>query len=275
MVLNGWKEIARHLGCGIRTAQRWEVQGLGLPIHRPKHDGGVVVAFSEEIDEWLKNTPGRALVEENGNGRAFRYKVLIVDDDDRLRASVSALVGDAGYDVRSASDGFEALAVMREGGVPDLLISDLKMPNMSGFELLTVVRRRFPAIAVVAMSGDFTPATPPAVLADAFLAKGAYTGEQLVQVVQDLLSQSPIRAQLAKHSIAPAWIPLDGSGYVVVTCNDCLRSFSLPISDIEHADTDITRDCIHCGVSVPFRLDTTVREILKSKLKAKSESRTA
>jgi hypothetical protein len=46
MVLNGWKEIARHFRCGVRTVQRWEHLGLGLPVHRPRQGPGPVCAFS-------------------------------------------------------------------------------------------------------------------------------------------------------------------------------------------------------------------------------------
>jgi CheY-like chemotaxis protein len=53
------------------------------------------------------------------------------------------MLSNAGYEVRTAKDGFDALAQMRQG-VPELMITDLNTPNMSGFELLSVVRRRFP-----------------------------------------------------------------------------------------------------------------------------------
>ena len=53
-----------------------------------------------------------------------------------------------------AEDGFSALAEIRKE-VPDILLSDLNMPRMSGFELLSVVRRRFPSIRTIAMSGAF------------------------------------------------------------------------------------------------------------------------
>lgn len=51
--LNGWKEIATHLGKGVRTVQRWE-KLYGLPIHRLGDTGEIVYAFRGEIDEWLR-----------------------------------------------------------------------------------------------------------------------------------------------------------------------------------------------------------------------------
>jgi hypothetical protein len=51
--LNGWKEIALHLGKGTRTVQRWE-KLYGLPVHRIGREGGeIVFAFSDEIDRWM------------------------------------------------------------------------------------------------------------------------------------------------------------------------------------------------------------------------------
>src|SRR6185312_9319180 len=83
-----------------------------------------------------------------------KTRVLIVDDDPSIRATVSMLLAARGYDVQSAADGFDALLQMKSQ-VPDVIISDLNMPQMSGFEFLSVVRRRFPQILVVAMSGAF------------------------------------------------------------------------------------------------------------------------
>ena len=52
MVLHGWKQIAQYLGCGIRTAQRWESQ-CGLPVTRPRnHLRSPVLAQSEALDSW-------------------------------------------------------------------------------------------------------------------------------------------------------------------------------------------------------------------------------
>lgn len=56
-VLHSWKDIARYVGRGVRTVQRWE-HDLGFPIHRPRgKERSAVLAFASEIDEWLMNTP--------------------------------------------------------------------------------------------------------------------------------------------------------------------------------------------------------------------------
>jgi CheY-like chemotaxis protein len=95
---------------------------------------------------------------------------------------------------------------------PDLIISDLKMPNMSGFELLSVVRRRFPEIPVIAITGEFVAQPDPeGLLADALLHKGEYTPEQLFSKIRRLLGETPIRPHLPKPDKAPVWIPRNGS----------------------------------------------------------------
>jgi CheY-like chemotaxis protein len=75
--------------------------------------------------------------------------VLIVDDEASIRDSTSMLLRSAGYVVRTAEHGFDAL--LQLGTLAsDVIISDLNMPQMSGFEFLSVVRRRFPEIVVIA-----------------------------------------------------------------------------------------------------------------------------
>jgi hypothetical protein len=56
-VLNSWKEIATYLGRGVRTVQRWEAE-LQLPVRRPRgKNRSAVIAFREELDQWLSRTP--------------------------------------------------------------------------------------------------------------------------------------------------------------------------------------------------------------------------
>jgi len=82
-------------------------------------------------------------------------KLLVVDDAPAIRTSLFYTLIEMGYAVRSAEDGFEALIEIRKE-IPDIILSDLNMPGMSGFELLSVVRRRFPSIFAIAMSGPFS-----------------------------------------------------------------------------------------------------------------------
>lgn len=53
-LLTSWKEIAAHLGKGVRTVQRWE-QELGLPVRRPAKSRHIVVALAPELDGWIEH----------------------------------------------------------------------------------------------------------------------------------------------------------------------------------------------------------------------------
>jgi CheY-like chemotaxis protein len=159
-----------------------------------------------------------------------KAKLLIVDDDPSVRMTLAAVLGESGYTVHSAEDGLSALAELRNG-IPDVILSDLNMPGMSGFELLSVVRRRFPAVQAIAMSGAYSGlGVPPGVAADAFYEKG--TGlSSLRQIVESMTR--PDRPQpLRDHgALAPIWIPKNGhdtSGkpFVMITCPECLRAFA-------------------------------------------------
>ena len=263
MLLNGWKEISKHLGRGIRTVQRWEK--LGLPLRRPnRKKRSAVVALSKEVDEWVKagpHTQPAALPagKKQATTGPFKRRILIADDDEALLVTIAALLDEQGYDVRTARDGFEALAALRIG-LPDVLISDLRMPNMSGFELLAVVRKRFPSIGVIAFSSEFTPAVEPAIIADAYVQKGVNSGFELMEAVRELLTRVPLRSQPAKPDTAPAWIPRSTNGYVVLTCPDCLRSFSVATRQLA-IDEAGREKCVHCGQQVHYRIDKSVLPI--------------
>src|SRR5919198_2410427 len=166
----------------------------------------------------------------------LRARVLFVDDDPSLRELFQASFHAAGYGVRVAKDGFDALAQMQGRVLPDLILTDLKMPNMSGFEFLSVVRRRFPQIPTIAMSGEFQPAageplsvvvdaTPMGVLADALLVKPVEF-EALLAKIAELLRDAPLRLA-SKQERAPVWVPRNGDCYIL-TCTECFRSFSVP-----------------------------------------------
>jgi CheY-like chemotaxis protein len=170
----------------------------------------------------------------------FKCRILIVDDEPLVLETTAAIVRGFGFSVRAASDGFAALKILREV-LPDLIIADLRMPNMSGFELLSIIRRRFPHIPTIAISGEFILATMPlGLLVDHFFQKGG--------------------PHLGKHDKAPLWIPRKDADYIVVTCPECLRSSSVPDDDLT-GDLQET-DCIACGAKIRYLVDSSILKLL-------------
>jgi CheY-like chemotaxis protein len=111
--------------------------------------------------------------------------ILIVDDESAIRTALSLEFEEMGYAVGTAENGFAALSEIGKS-IPDILLSDLNMPGLSGFDLLSVVRRRFPAIRVIAMSGAFTGSEATSGLAaDAFYQKGSSMG-CLLKIIEAL-----------------------------------------------------------------------------------------
>jgi CheY-like chemotaxis protein len=186
--------------------------------------------------------------------------VLVVDDDGSVRDSVAMLLIAAGYNVSTAKHGFDALLQLRRMQ-PDLIISDLNMPEMSGFEFLSVVRRRFPQIPVVAMSGAYQggKSVPGGVIADGFYAKGSSRPEELYETVAHLIGTSAERARAHREEPAPVWIPRNGkdsSGipYIVLTCTECLRSFPLSVTG-EELQTIQETPCLFCPSKLRYVID--------------------
>lgn len=189
-------------------------------------------------------------------GTKSKTRILVVEDDATVRVTISKLLSDEGYDVSSATDGFDALLHLQQA-IPDLMLSDLNMPQMSGFELLSVVRRRFPEILVVASSGAYDSSEiPSGVIADAFYAKGQESSSQLLDIIARLLRTGSVDH---KGENAPVWIPRNGKDhngrpFVVLTCTQCLRSFPFTV-DHEPTCEVLKTPCIYCPHEVTYIID--------------------
>ena len=180
---------------------------------------------------------------------SFHFRILIVDDEPRLCELGKLVLESQGYEVHTAADGFEALIALKRS-LPDIIISDLSLPNMSGFELLSVVRRRFPTIPVIVISGHFSELTlPESVLADAFFAKGQYRQEELFKKILELLQELPPRPRTGRPDKAAVWVKND-KGIVAVTCTDCLRTF--PVLDVNNGVNTI--QCEFCPCVIRFEI---------------------
>ncbi|MCI0584712.1 MAG: response regulator, partial [Chloroflexi bacterium] len=82
-------------------------------------------------------------------------RILIVDDERGIRATLSGILGDEGYRPHAAATGREALARIGEE-VPDLVVLDIWLPEMDGIEVLAELKRQWPELPVIMISGHGT-----------------------------------------------------------------------------------------------------------------------
>src|SRR6476646_10933596 len=188
-----------------------------------------------------------------------KHHLLLVDDDESVREVFTLLLEKEGYVVTTANNGFDALLKLKKIA-PEVIISDLNMPEMSGFEFLSVVRRRFPEFSVIASSGAYSSkVVPSGVLADAFYAKGEDSAEMLLSSVAALIQTSATQATSHQDSSAPVWIPRNGKDsngipYIVITCTECLRSFPLNVTTEQNPEV-LETPCLFCSNTVKYIID--------------------
>ena len=104
--------------------------------------------------------------------------LLIIDDDDVVRASLAAYLEDSGFSVLQASNGLQGLQVF-ELEQPDLIICDLRMPQMSGLELIRQVTLRSSQTPVIVISGA-------GVMSDVVEALRLGAADYLIKPLEDL-----------------------------------------------------------------------------------------
>jgi CheY-like chemotaxis protein len=120
----------------------------------------------------------------------IKPQILIMDDEPSVRECLEMYLVSAGYDVALAENGASAVAQLNRA-VPQVIVTDLNMPQMSGVQLISHVRSRYPSIPVVAMSGDYQrDAIPAAFIADRFYPKGEHP-YNLLTTITSLLASNP------------------------------------------------------------------------------------
>ena len=182
-------------------------------------------------------------------------RVLVVDDDLAVRQTLTLLLAAAGYETSAAQNGFKALQLIKREA-PRLLLCDLDMPDMSGREFLTIVRRRFPRIAVIAMSGAYEEDTAPeGVLADAFYTKGQKKPSELFQIAAEVIQKAD-RHDAERTLVWARRISTDTSGtsFALITCTDCLRPFIvvMPSDDIRVVHE---ARCVFCKSEIQYTFE--------------------
>jgi DNA-binding NtrC family response regulator len=82
-------------------------------------------------------------------------KLMLVDDEERFLATTKKLLAKKGYDALTASSGTEALDKLREENI-HVIILDVKMPGMDGIQTLKAVKRQYPMVEVIMLTGHAT-----------------------------------------------------------------------------------------------------------------------
>ena len=96
---------------------------------------------------------GRQLMSCTQPTRQHGPAILVVDDELEVRVVVAEFLQDLGYSVLRADTGVQALALLREQPAIDLLLTDVRMPLMSGIELANRAAERYPLLKIILMSG--------------------------------------------------------------------------------------------------------------------------
>lgn len=183
--------------------------------------------------------------------------VLLVDDEASIRQLLSRLLEGDGYKVINAENGIEAIVKLR-GTLPRLIISELEMPRMSGFELIGVIRRRFPAIPIIVFTASVLREFPTEIKPDLLLEKNAHRLADLVQVVNDLARNPPLRIERLGVT-TPARIRPGSGGDFVLTCQECLRTFEATTTPRKEA-IEGKAVCTHYEARVPYLMESSEPE---------------
>jgi CheY-like chemotaxis protein len=186
----------------------------------------------------------------------LKTRILVVDDEPNLRDTTAMILNASNYEASTAFDGFNALEKIRLAA-PDLIICDLNMPRMSGFELLRVVRHRFPMIRLIAISAatEFAGHTIGELVVDGFYQKGRCDPEELLRIVSDLVQSEPAHLSTT-DDIAPEptqrnAIEAKPQKSKILTCTDCLRSFPLSVPPTSSQQIQEV-PCVFCSTPILY-----------------------
>jgi DNA-binding NtrC family response regulator len=132
----------------------------------------------------------------NGHGPSSNGRVLVVDDEANFRKLLQLMLNKGGYEFMEAENGAHALQILRmsEASAPDVIICDIRMPQVSGVEAVTAIREEFPSIPVVVLTGF-----PDIVMAHSFLEQGVWDYRAKPIEREKLLA---VVANAMKHRIA-------------------------------------------------------------------------
>ncbi|MFG1300085.1 response regulator [Xanthobacter sp. V3C-3] len=187
------KEVGKGTGLGLSTVYGIVQQTGGTILAESELGHGttfrVFLPRHQATQEAEEEAPPPAEPEPRSADLTGQGRVLLVEDEDAVRAFASRALANRGYEVLTAASGVEALEVMETAGKVDLVVSDVVMPEMDGPTLLRELRARDPSLKVIFISGyaeeAFARNLPPTERFS-FLPK-PFSLKQLVAAVADAL----------------------------------------------------------------------------------------
>jgi CheY-like chemotaxis protein len=126
-----------------------------IDVHSETDRGTTLTIYLPLFAEQSEST-GKAIDSPLNGGD--RFTILVVDDDKTLRLTLRQHLQDAGYNVAEAPDGRKALKILATESV-NLVLTDIRMPEMDGFELMAHMSADYPIIPTMVMTGYGTPET--------------------------------------------------------------------------------------------------------------------
>lgn len=180
------KEPGRGTGLGLSQLYGFMKQSGGCAAIRSQLGSGTTVSLYLPRCEAPFAPAERERLAQPAAPRAGRgERVLVVEDEERVRRATVETLEELGYSVTEAADGRSALDLLSASENPDLVLSDIIMPGMNGLELADAVRARLPAVPFIFMSG-YSP--------DKFGAQDSAADHKI-----ELLTKPFSRDQLARH----------------------------------------------------------------------------
>ncbi len=164
----------------------------GLSAATIMGDGSVLLIL--DILALIRNAPARSIlkkqIQKELAPQKARHQILVVDDSVTVRKVTSRLLERQGYDVQVARDGIEALEVLQDV-IPDLMLLDIEMPRMDGFEVATHIRhdsrlKDLPIIMITSRTGDKHRERAMSIGVNQYLGKPFQEGE-LVNIIQSII----------------------------------------------------------------------------------------
>ena len=200
MVRSGERQVAVHVDRLLGTREV-VVKSIGRQMSRISGISGATVMGDGRLgiiinpvylanvkkDSWSLGTKS---LSADYVARATRPTIMVVDDSLTIRKATSKLLERSGYDVMVAKDGIDALEVLQDR-LPDVILSDVEMPRMDGFELLKNLKaepkyRSIPVVMITSRTADKHKSTGLSLGANVYLGK-PYKEDELLGHIESFL----------------------------------------------------------------------------------------